>query len=259
MDETIETAEEAAPAAGGTPVAELVRRGRERRLSDDVSDFEEAVPLLREAIEASPGHAAAHAELSQVYAAWGLRRENGCLGFRRETRRAEFQSLYDMAYEYAASALRLAAENGASHRAMAAALRRGAKADQERRLREATLAVELDPDDPENLCERWRALGYDPDDKGLRAALEAHPELVGVRIDLAQSLVERGRYEEAMHEFRMALRASPRNLQAYYDVAMLLDREGQRGKAREVLARAAQLRPDDPLIGQGRALLGEAP
>ncbi|MBI3564041.1 MAG: tetratricopeptide repeat protein, partial [Elusimicrobia bacterium] len=256
MDDATETKDRTPAAAGADPaIVELVRRGREQRLLNDVSNFEEGVPLLREAVEAAPDHAPAYAELSQTYAAWGLRRENGCLGFRRETRRTEFQNLYDMAYEYAAMSLRLSADLGASHRAMAMALRRGAKADPERRAKEALLAVELDPDDPENACERWRAQGYDPDDKGLRATLEEHPELVGVRLDLAESLVERGRYDEAMHELRQALHANPRNLQAYYDVAMLLDRQNERAKAREVLGRASRLRPGDPLIEQGRVLL----
>ncbi|PMU65361.1 hypothetical protein, partial [Pseudomonas sp. GP01-A5] len=82
-------------------------------------------------------HAPAYAELAETYAAWGLRRERACLGFQWESRVLEFQSLYDLAYDYAHAALRLAPDLPAAHRAMAAALRHGAKADPERRLREA--------------------------------------------------------------------------------------------------------------------------
>ncbi len=237
----------------------LVRRGRAQRLSDDVPGLEEAVPLLREAIELSPAYAPAYAELSQAYFSWGLRRENSCLGFRRDLCALEYQSLYDMAYEYAHMALRLAADLPSAHRAMAAALRRGSRADPVRRAQEAKIAADLDPDDPENAVEAWRVRGFDPDDPAVRRALERAPELVDARLDLAAALRERGRFDEALAELHEALRAGPRNLQVYYDVAMVLDRKGLRPKALELLRKAAALSPGDPLIEQGFALLGEAP
>ncbi|MDE2489989.1 MAG: tetratricopeptide repeat protein [Elusimicrobia bacterium] len=240
-------------------VSGLVEAGRARRRLFDQPGFEEAVPLLREAIELAPDRAEAYAELSETYSYWGLRRENSCHGFRRETRRVEYQSLYDLAYDYAAMTLRLAPELAAAHRAMAVSLRRGAKADAERRLREARRAVELDPDDPESLVELWRAEGYDPDDPALRRALEAAPDLVIGHLDLGASLIERGRLDEALHELRKALRANPRCLQAYYDVALALDRKGRRAEALALLGKARLLRPGDPLIEQGFALLGEVP
>ena len=39
---------------------------------------------------------------------------------------------------------------------------------------------------------------------------------------------------------------------------MLLDRKGLRAKALELLGHARKLRPEDPLVRQGFALLGEA-
>lgn len=240
-------------------VADLVRRGREKRLLLDSAGFEEAVPLLREAIELAPADAAAYAELSEVYSYWGFRREDACLGFHHETRMLEYQSLYDLAYDYAAMALRLAPELGAAHRAMAAALRRGAKADPERRAREAMLAVEFDPGDPEAVCERWRAAGYDPKDPSVHAALEAEPRLIAVRLDLAAALCDRGEYDEALLQLEKAHKTAPSYLQVYYEIAMILDRKGMRAKALELLRRARDLRPSDALIEHGFALLGERP
>ena len=244
----------------GLPPAarELLARGRAERLNFDVGAFEEAVPLLREAIELAPAEAPAYAELSLTYSSWGLRREAACLGFWRELRVLEFQSLYDLAYGYAETALRLAPERAAPHRAMAAALRRGARIDPERRAREALLAVELDPEDPEGLAERWRVLGYDPDDPVIRRLAAGAPCLLAVSLDLAGALAERGRYPEALTELERALRLHPANVQVYHDIALLLDRKGLRAKALEVLGAARRFRPEDPLIKQGYALLGEA-
>lgn len=247
-------------ADAGPPAAarDLIARGRRERLKFDAAAFEEAVPLLREAIELAPAEAPAYAELSLTYSSWGLCREAACLGFRRELRALEFQSLYDLAYAYAETALRLAPERAAPHRAMAAALRRGARIDPERRQREALLAVELEPEDPEGLAERWRVLGYDPDDAVIRRVAADEPDLLAVQLDLAAALAERGRYAEALTALERALRLHPRSVQVYHDIALLLDRIGMRAKGLEVLGTARRFRPEDPMIKQAYALLGEA-
>ncbi len=192
-DSLEETPQDAASDAAPDPVADLIIRGRGQRQTFDIPGFEEAVPLLREAIELDPTSAPAYAELSETYSSWGFLRESSCLGFWHELRVPEFQSLYDLAYGYAETALRLAPELAAAHRAMSSALRRGAKADPERRSREAQLAVDLDGEDPEGLLERWRVLGYDPDDAAVRQAIKASPALLAARLDLACALCERGR------------------------------------------------------------------
>lgn len=236
---------------------ELIRRGRAERMTCDVPGYEEAVPLLREAIESCPVSAEAYAELSLTYSAWGRRREASCLGLRREMRIIEFQSLYDLAFDCAELALRLEPELAAGHLAMSSALRQGARGDPERREREARLAVDLAPEDLECRVELWRAMGFDPDDPEVRRAVAAEPPLLEAQLDLAESLAERGRYAEALAELERALRRGTSNTQIYYEIALLLFRKGWREKAVELLSRARQLRPDDPLVKQGYALLGE--
>lgn len=253
-----ETAAPATSPEARDPVLDLIERGREQRLTSDVPGYEEAVPLLREAIERRPTSAEAYAELSLTYSAWGLRRESSCRGLNHELRVIEFQSLYDLAYDYADMALRLSPDLGIAHLAMAAALRRGAKSDPERRAKEALLAVELEPDSSECKIERWRVQGYDPDDPVVQRATEANPPLLAAQLDLAEALAERGRYPEALSELEHALRRNPSNAQIYHDIAMLLNRKGLRDKALELLSHARKLRPTDPLVRQGFALLGEA-
>ncbi|MFI5360940.1 MAG: tetratricopeptide repeat protein [Elusimicrobiota bacterium] len=251
--ETVLAADDGLPAS----VRGMIQRGRERRLRLDTAAFEDAVPLLREAIEIAPAAAAAYAELSETYSSWGALREASCLGFWRELRVLEFQSLYDLAYAYAEMALRLDPGLPAAHRATAAALRRGAKADPDRRSQEAMVAVELDPENPEGLADRWRVLGYDPDDAVIRRIVETSPELTAAQLDLAAALSERGRYAEALTVLERALRLHPSSMLVYHDTALLLDRKGLRANALEVLGKGRLLRPADPLILQGFALLGE--
>ncbi len=251
MNETLETEQrEPAGKTAASAVADLVRRGRELRRLFDVPGYEEAIPLLREAIELDPSHAPAYAELAATYSYWG---------FRREICGLEYESLYDLSYDYADMALRLAPESAAAHCAMAVALRRGKKADLARRRREILIAADLDPEDPEILCESWRVGGYDPADAVLRRVLALAPRLVAVHIDLGAALCELGRLDEALAELQKALQINPRNIQAYYDIAMVLDRKGLRQKALAILLKAREFRHGDPLIEQGVDFLGHAP
>ena len=56
-----------------------------------------------------------------------------------------------------------------------------------------------------------------------------------------------------------ALQINPRNSLAFYNLAMSLDRLGQRERAEDVIKKAQHIHPNDPLIREGAALLlGEA-
>ncbi len=221
----------------------LVRRARAQRQRFEVEGYEEAVPLLREGLEQDPTCASAYAELALTYAAWGLRRELACPGIRHEIAALEFQSLYDLAHDYADAAMRLAPDTAAAHLAVAAALRRGAKADPVRREAEATLAAELDPDDAECLAERWRVRGYDPDDADLRRVLRLAPHLLAVRVDAAAALSERGRYADALAELVEALRLAPGNIQVHYELRKRRDRGGLRAQRATSWARRGRSGP----------------
>ncbi|MDE2039482.1 MAG: tetratricopeptide repeat protein [Elusimicrobia bacterium] len=258
MDQPQETLPRPPQEEQDDPVDALVQRGRKQRRLFDVPGYEEAIPLLREAIELAPTQAPAYAELSLAYSSWGLRRESACLGFRHETQLPEYQSLYDLAFDYADMALRLAPDLAASHLAMAAALRSGAKADPARRAREAALALALEPEDPEVVCECWRVKGYDPEDQAVLQTMEKAPWLIQMRLDLAAALCERGRYADALAQLKQALQASPENTHIYYEIAMLLQRKGMRRDAIELLGKAKAMRPNDPLVRQGLVLLGES-
>jgi tetratricopeptide (TPR) repeat protein len=135
----------------------LTQRARASMRLFDVDGYEEAVPLLREAVEAAPAYAPAYAALAETYSYWGFRREIGGM---------EAQSLYDMALENANLALNLAPDLAESHRAMAVALRRGAQADPDRRRAEVTTAMDMAPHDAETLWEHWRASATGPGSRG---------------------------------------------------------------------------------------------
>lgn len=228
----------------------LTQRARAAMRLFDLEGYEDAVPLLREAVEAAPAYAPAYAALAETYSYWG---------FRREIAGLEAQSLYDMALENANLALNLAPDLAESHRAMAVALRRGAQADPERRRAEVTTAMDLAPDDAETLWEHWRAFGYDPEDPGLKRALALEPGLCGIHIDLGAVYCERGEYEAAVRELTKALQINPRNSLAYYDLAMSLNRKGHAAVALDIMRRVAKMHPDDPLIESGLEFLEGQP
>lgn len=225
---------------------ELVDQAREKRLLFDVPGYQEAVPLLKEAVELEPSYAPAYAELAQTYAYWA---------FRREIAGQEHQSLYGMACDCAETALRLDPGLAAAHRAMAVALRRGPKADPARRKKEVEEALSLSPDDPESLCEKWRVDGYDPRDPVLKRVLELSPGFIAVHIDLGAVFCELERFPEALAELQKAVELNAANAQAYYDIAMVLDRMGLREKSVALLRKARRMRPEDPMLEQGLELL----
>ncbi len=235
------------PAAPPQSAAERLAEGRRQLRLFDVEGYQEAVPLFREALEADPSCAAAHAGLAETYAYWGFRRE--ITGFAS-------QLLYNMAAECAAAALKLGPDLGEAHRAMAVALRRGTQRDPERRQREAEAAVMLDATQPESWQELWHAGGYELEAPALRRALALEPRLCSLHIDLGAVYCERQRYPDSLRELTAALQLNPRNSLAHYDAAMVLDRMGERLKAQELLRKALRLHPDEPLIEDGLELLG---
>lgn len=226
------------------PLEAVVARARTFLALFDVEGYEEAVPLLREAIERGPDYAPAYAALAETYAYWG---------FRREIAGEEAQSLYDMALEHAEVAVRLAPESAEAHRAVAVALRRGEKADGTRRQEEILVALDLDPRSADAWYEYWHVRGYDPDDEAVKRVFELDPKHLGLHIDLGAALVERGRLGEAGERLMEALRLNPRNTLAAYDLAMVFDREGRREQAVDLLRRLQRLHPEERLLAAGLA------
>lgn len=225
----------------------LVERGRELMGQFDPEGYEEAVALLREAIVRRPDCAPAYAALAEVYSYWG---------FRREINGEESASFYDLSMEYASMALKLAPERADSHRAMAVALRCGPYEDARRRRDEIDVALDLDPDDPENWVEHWRAVGYPLRGEEIRRILNRKPPHLGAIIDIGAVQCERGLLDGAANTLREAIRLHPRNTLAYYNLAMVLDRQGRREQALGILAKVRELKPGDLLIEHAIELLG---
>lgn len=227
---------------------ELFRRARKLMRLFDVEGYERAVSCFQQVLELAPDYAPAFTGLAETYAYWG---------FRRELAGQEHQSCYDLAYSFAAEALRLAPERADSHRGMALSLRRGAKRDLERAKREALIAVDLDPSDAESQHQLWRAFGSELSDPSIQRARELDPSLCAAENDFGVVLCESGRLDEAVARFMAALRVNPRNSLVLYNLAMALDRKGLRETAVSVLRKARGLHPGEPLLERGWILLDE--
>ena len=225
---------------------EALSRGRAMLLLFDLEGYSQAVPLLREAIEADPGNALAHGAIAETYAYWG---------FRRELNGQEAQSYYELAFESAVTALRLGPETGEAHRAMAVALRKGDRCDPAQRQSEAKTALDINPYNGENCHECWKAHGSALSDQNIYKAIALYPSLISAHIDLGAALSDRGRMNEAAYHFARALEVNPRNSLAHYDLAMLHLRQGDFRQAQGLLARALDLYPKDGLLLSGVAHL----
>lgn len=228
-------------------ITDLLDKAKDRMRLFDPEGYEEAVALLRRVLDKAPENAGAYAALAEVYSHWG---------FRREIIGQESQSYYDLSLECATKALTYSPERADTHRAMAIALRRGKRADAGKRKEQILVALDLNPNDAANWYEYWRAFGYDTSDSSIHRTLELDPFLCGAQIDLGVALCEEGRLEEAMHHLIQALRSSPRNTLAAYNLAMVLDRMGEQARALAVLNKAKEQQPDDPLIKKGIETLG---
>lgn len=231
------------------PHQEHYARGIQALRTFDLAGYELAVACFRQATDYAPQHAPSWAGLAEAYSYWG---------FRNEVAGEACEGLYEMSFECASRALRTAPERSDSHRAMAIALRRGPRADAVTRQEEILTALDLDPKDALNWYEYWRAGGYKVPDTALDRCLELDPWLCGAHIDYGAALCERGRLQEAAKEFALAVKVSPTNSLAHYNLAMVLLRLGHSPKAREVLERAIAARPDDSLILDGFKFLGGA-
>lgn len=91
-------------------------------------------------------------------------------------------------------------------------------------------------------------------EREFRRALEAAPESVPARINLAAALVARGATDEARAELETALRTQPANATARFNLGVLMVRAGDLAGAVEHLAAAAAAMPGD---GEARRTLGE--
>lgn len=81
----------------------------------------------------------------------------------------------------------------------------------------------------------------------LRPILDKHPELGTVRIVLADAYRIVGRLDDAAALFREQLKSSPNNVEACIALGIILRQQHKTAEAREMLMRARQLAPGNPL------------
>ena len=116
------------------------------------------------------------------------------------------------------------------------------------------------PKDAQGLYELGIAVSVRDKQKALAhldAALAINPSLTGARYARAVLMAQHGKYEESISELRKILEAEPRNTNALYSLGDDLLTINRPAEAVKLLARAAELSPDDPkiLLRYSRALL----
>lgn len=82
----------------------------------------------------------------------------------------------------------------------------------------------------------------------LERAHRAEPEARSIREALARAFFDAGRYDMAAHHFRYLISADPTDDYARYGLGLALWRRGQLEEAKESLAVASALRPDEKYL-----------
>ena len=102
----------------------------------------------------------------------------------------------------------------------------------------------------------WRQTGVYRNFETLwRDSLAKNPKASLARIDLGVYLASKGRYDEAMEQYRMAVEANPNDYAAQHNLGIELARRGKIDEAIEHYRKALQIRPN---FDQGRYSLANA-
>ncbi|MBI5623911.1 MAG: hypothetical protein HY924_09045 [Elusimicrobia bacterium] len=233
---------------GDLTTQELCRRGRLKLRRFDPPGYAEAVAFFSDAREGDPECAVSVAALAEAYSHWG---------FARKLIGQESESYFLLAFENACLALEMAPELAETHRAMAVCLRHRPRRGPEQGLAEASAAVRINPYDAMSCYELWRAMGHDPESPMIHKALALDPALLTVNNDLAVSLMEAERAQEAGFHLRQCLRVNYENAVARYNMVLLLACRGKTEQA-QTLLEAWLKGPDfEPLVRSGNASLAD--
>jgi cytochrome c-type biogenesis protein CcmH/NrfG len=116
--------------------------------------------------------------------------------------------------------------------------------------------------DPKNL-EGLRGLGniaYDKQDRARAIelygqVLQIKPDDAEVRTDMGTMLFESGQPDRAIAEYQKVIAEQPTFFQAYFNLGIVFDAQGDRVKSREQLEKARDLAPDDAVKQRIAALL----
>ena len=210
--------------------------GREKMLLFDIEGYERAVSLFKKAIEADPKYALAYAALSETYHYGGIyKKEAG----------TEFQTYYDLCYENAKKAVKLRPDLSEPHRAMALAyiIDFAKKQNDKIRKQEAQKAVDLNPNDSESYYILWMAYGFDPDDPRIKRAIALNPRFSAAYADLGLSLYLRGRYDEAISNWKKGLEINPRNFVLLINLGAAFEKKGFYDEALLSYKKALEINP----------------
>jgi choline-sulfatase len=188
--------------------------------------FDEALPVLRDVLQADPRNAYARQLLGNVY-------------FERNETPKALEQYRELATLVPTSTL--------AHHWMAMCFLRLGQPD--RALVESEAALALDP----RYCDArilrstvFAARGdYDAAIAELRAAIETDPAKPKIRLDLAKVLIDAGRGTEARAEYESLLLQDPNNEPALADLGALDAKEGKLDQASAALDRALAIDPDD--------------
>lgn len=239
LEQAIELYRQALSIVPGVPPA-LIRLGRAYL---DLNRPEDAEKVLLAALELDPTASAALASLGQLYLAAG--------------RHAEAVAALEQALELEPAADLLYYPLGQAYRALG-------EMDKARTALGRSGEVGVRPADPlvDGLGQlttgervhllrgraAFKAGAYGQAAEEFRAAVEAQPESVSARVNLASALTEVGEIDEAIGHLERVAEVAPGNATALFNLGVLYEGRGELQKSTEYLQEAASYEPRDAEI-----------
>jgi predicted O-linked N-acetylglucosamine transferase (SPINDLY family) len=196
----------------------------------------EAVDSLRRAVELQPSYVQAHYALGQTeHRLSNLEQAAACY---RET-------------------LRLQPNHVEARSALGAALAGLGRFQEAIEILQQTLAVKPDHAVTHGrLAKTWRLLGQaEKAEAAFRAALRVDPDLAEAHYGLGEMLADQQRHEEALNSFRAGMRLRRPSRERCANLAYLLNMLGESGEAISLLEQGLRTVPDDRLRVQLKTLL----
>jgi tetratricopeptide (TPR) repeat protein len=227
-------------------------------------EFAEAITHYERALKADAGYAAAHCNLANALAQTG-RMESAIDHYRLAIRLdpSLLQAHYNLGLvfssagkndeaivEYLAAA-KLAPNNAGTYARLGAAKAAQKKFDEA--LEFYAKSLELEPGNAKVLNEvRMIREGPTPNPASAAnpSAPKQIPDDVQSRMDLARSLIQRRKFDEAARQYLEVLKAEPSNSDAYFNLAVISAARGKRDDAIAYYKKVLELNPNDSVSRQ---------
>ena len=218
-------------------------KGKEKFILMDEESLEEAIPLLKKAVELDPNYTDAYATLAETY-----QRLYEFKNFTGDRIGAEKMKIFG--FEAATKALEISPESSTAHRVISFYYFY-LDPDFEKSKFHAQKSVELDPKDAEAAMRlfvikaRENKKLLSPDNKDLLSIYTLNPNIISTNFYMALSYKLAGNYPKAIELYQKILEISPKSISVYADISSAYTEQEKWEEALTWLDKADEVQPNN--------------